>query len=181
YDGIRRWFDSFYEVMDEIRWDAHSFQEAGEMVIVVFTLRARGKTTGLDFGQDAVMLWELRDGKAIRLELFATLGEAQAAAGEGAAGRGWAPRATSCWRKLATPSTRGIPMAGSRPGARTANGTPTSLRARRATPATTATTASAPGSRTSTRCSPGSTSTSISSAIWATVSSSSGRWRRPPV
>lgn len=86
YDGIRRWFDSFYEVMDEIRWDAHSFQEAGEMVIVVFTLRARGKTTGLDFGQDAVMLWELRDGKAIRLELFATLGEAQAAAGEGAAG-----------------------------------------------------------------------------------------------
>lgn len=86
YDGIRRWFDSFYEVMDEIRWDAHSFQEAGEMVIVVFTLRARGKTTGLDFGQDAVMLWELRDGKAIRLELFATLGEAQAAAGDGAAG-----------------------------------------------------------------------------------------------
>ena len=24
HDGIRRWFDSFYEVMDEIRWDGHA-------------------------------------------------------------------------------------------------------------------------------------------------------------
>jgi len=85
HDGIRRWFDSFYEVMDEIRWDAHGFEAVGDRVIVEFTLRARGKTTGLDFGQDAVMLWELRDGKAIRLDLFQTVDEARAAAGEGEA------------------------------------------------------------------------------------------------
>ena len=48
-----------------------------------FTLRARGKTTGLDFGQEAVMLWELRDGKATRLDLFQTLDEALAAADGG--------------------------------------------------------------------------------------------------
>ena len=83
-DGIRRWFDSFDEVMDQIRWDAHGFQAAGEKVVVEFTLRARGKTTGLDFGQDAVMVWSLRDGKAIRVELFETLDEALAAAGESA-------------------------------------------------------------------------------------------------
>ena len=80
HDGIRRWFDSFYEVMDRIRWDPRGFHEAGEQVVVEFTLRARGKTTGLDFGQDAVMVWWLRDGKAIRLELFQTLDEAMAAA-----------------------------------------------------------------------------------------------------
>lgn len=28
HDGIRRWFDSFLEVMDEIRWDARSFRES---------------------------------------------------------------------------------------------------------------------------------------------------------
>jgi ketosteroid isomerase-like protein len=81
-DGIRRWFDSFDEVMDQIRWDGHSFQAFGDKVLVEFTLRARGKTTGLDFGQDAVMVWSLHDGKAIRVELFETLDEALAAAGE---------------------------------------------------------------------------------------------------
>ena len=80
-DGIRRWFDSFVEVMDQIRWDGHSFQAVGDKVVVEFTLRARGKTTGLDFGQDAVMVWSLRDGKAVRVELFETLNEALAAAG----------------------------------------------------------------------------------------------------
>jgi ketosteroid isomerase-like protein len=80
--GIRRWFDSFYEVMDHIRWDASSFQQVGDRVVVEFTLRARGKTTGLEFGQNAVMVWTLRDGKAIRVELFETLDEALAAAAE---------------------------------------------------------------------------------------------------
>lgn len=75
-DGIRRWFDSFDEVMDEIRWEPHRFREAGDRVVVEFTLRARGKTTGLDFGQDAVMVWEIRDGMASRLELFQSLDEA---------------------------------------------------------------------------------------------------------
>jgi ketosteroid isomerase-like protein len=84
-DGIRRWFDSFDEVMEEIRWDAHEFHEVGDRVVVEFTLRARGKTTGLDFGQDAVMVWELRGDKATRVELFETLEEAMAYA-EGASG-----------------------------------------------------------------------------------------------
>lgn len=75
-DGIRRWFDSFDEVMDEIRWEPHRFREAGDRVVVEFTLRARGKTTGLDFGQDAVMVWEIRDGMASRLDLFQSLDEA---------------------------------------------------------------------------------------------------------
>jgi uncharacterized protein len=82
HEGVRRWFDSFYEVMDGIRWDAHEFHEAGDCVVVEFTLRARGKTTGLEFGQDAVMVWWLHDGKATRVELFRTMDEALAAAGD---------------------------------------------------------------------------------------------------
>jgi ketosteroid isomerase-like protein len=69
--------------MDDIRWDGHGFHEAGDRVVVEFTLRARGKTTGLDFGQDAVMVWELREGKAIRVDLYPTLDEAMSAAEEG--------------------------------------------------------------------------------------------------
>jgi ketosteroid isomerase-like protein len=79
HDGVRRWFDSFYEVMDRIRWDAREFREVGDRVVVEFTLRARGKTTGLDLGQDAVMVWELRDGRAIRLSLYSTVEQALSA------------------------------------------------------------------------------------------------------
>jgi ketosteroid isomerase-like protein len=79
HEGIRHWYSSFEEVMDEIRWDARGFRELGDRVVVEFTLRARGRTTGLDFGQDAVMVWELRDGQAIRLSLYPTLDQALAA------------------------------------------------------------------------------------------------------
>lgn len=79
HEGVRRYFDSFYEAMDEIRWEARSFEEVGGKVIVPFTLHARGKTTGLEFGQDAVQVWTLRGGKAIGLELFSTIEEAREA------------------------------------------------------------------------------------------------------
>lgn len=85
HDGVRRWFDSFDEVMEEIRWEGHDFRQVGDRVVVEFTLRATGKTTGLAFGQDAAMVWELRDGRAIGVELFQTLDEALAFA-EGASG-----------------------------------------------------------------------------------------------
>ncbi len=81
HEGVRRYFASFDEVMDDIRWEAHAFHEAGAKVIVEFTLHARGKSTGLEFGQDAVMLWSLSGGQAIGLELYPTLEEARAAAG----------------------------------------------------------------------------------------------------
>ena len=81
HEGVRRWFSSFDEVMDEIRWDARDFREVGDRVLVELTLRARGKTTGLDFGQEAVMVWELRDGQAIRLSLYPTVEQALAAFG----------------------------------------------------------------------------------------------------
>jgi ketosteroid isomerase-like protein len=81
HDGVRRWFDSFYEVMDNIRWEPREFRAVGDRVLVDFTLKARGKSTGLEFGQDAFMVWELRDGQAIGLRLFPTLEEAMTAAG----------------------------------------------------------------------------------------------------
>jgi ketosteroid isomerase-like protein len=83
-DGLRRWFDSFDEVMDEIRWDNRGSRELDDSrVLVEFTLRARGKSTGLDFGQEAVMVWELRDGQAVRLDLYPTLDQALAAVQQG--------------------------------------------------------------------------------------------------
>jgi ketosteroid isomerase-like protein len=82
-EGIRRWFDSFHEVMDEISIEAHSFREVGGRVVVESTLRARGRTTGLEFSQHGYEVWTLRDGKPVRLEVYPKLDQALEAARPG--------------------------------------------------------------------------------------------------
>ena len=79
-EGIRRYFDSFYEAMDEITFEPHSFEEIGGRVVAEFTLRARGRTTGLEFSQRAYQVWTLREGKAVRLEVYPERDDALAAA-----------------------------------------------------------------------------------------------------
>jgi ketosteroid isomerase-like protein len=79
-EGIRRYFDSFYEAMDEVRFEPTGFHEVGELVVVEVTLRARGRTTGIEAEQHVALVWRLHDGKAIRLEVFASLDEALEAA-----------------------------------------------------------------------------------------------------
>jgi ketosteroid isomerase-like protein len=81
HEGLRRYFDSFYEAMDEIRFEPREFREAQGRVIVPVTLTARGRTTGIEASQEFVMVWSLRDGQAIRVETYGTLDEALTSAG----------------------------------------------------------------------------------------------------
>ena len=76
HEGVRRYFDSFYDAMDEIRFEPGEFREVRGRVIVPTTLHARGRTTGIETQQEFVMVWSLRDGQAIRVETYATLDEA---------------------------------------------------------------------------------------------------------
>lgn len=79
-EGLRRYFKSFYEAMDQVAFDADEFIEVGERVVVPVTLRTRGRTTGIETGQPIVQVWEVRDGRAYRVEIYATLDEAMEAA-----------------------------------------------------------------------------------------------------
>jgi ketosteroid isomerase-like protein len=79
-EGIRRYFDSFYEAMDRVAFEAADFIPIGERVVVPMTLRARGRTTGIETAQEVVLIWDVKDGKAIRIEVHATLEEAMKAA-----------------------------------------------------------------------------------------------------
>jgi ketosteroid isomerase-like protein len=80
-EGLRRYFDSFYDAMDEIRFEPHEFIAVGERVVVPFTVRARGRTSGIEVEQHAVQVWELRNELAIEVQVYATLDEALEAAG----------------------------------------------------------------------------------------------------
>jgi ketosteroid isomerase-like protein len=82
-EGMRRYFESFYEAMDKVEFIPTAFHVVGDLVVVEATLRARGRTTGIELEQSAAFVWKLRDDKAIRLEVYASLDEALEAARPG--------------------------------------------------------------------------------------------------
>jgi ketosteroid isomerase-like protein len=80
--GVRRYFESFYEAMDRVAFEPKRFIAVGERVVVPMTLRARGRSTGIETAQEIVQVWELADDKAIRVSVHATLEEAMERARE---------------------------------------------------------------------------------------------------
>lgn len=71
HDGLRRWFETFYEVMDEIAIEPASYEEVEpNRVLLEFTLRARGQASGIEVKQDARAIATIRDEKLAHLEFL---------------------------------------------------------------------------------------------------------------
>jgi ketosteroid isomerase-like protein len=80
-DGIRRYFRSFQDVMEEIRFDPERLWEAGDSVVVALRLTAKGRQTAIAVEQRTGAVWTLREGKVIRVRAYASASEALQAAG----------------------------------------------------------------------------------------------------
>jgi ketosteroid isomerase-like protein len=81
YEGIRRYFASFEEVMEEIRFQPEEFIDAGDQIVTSFRLSAIGRGTGIRVEQRAFGVWTMRNGKALALKTYAERAEALEAAG----------------------------------------------------------------------------------------------------
>jgi ketosteroid isomerase-like protein len=81
HDGVRRYFDSFREAMDEIRFEPADVREAGESVVVALRLTARGRSTGIRVEQRVGQVWTIDGGRAIRIRNYVSYREALEAAG----------------------------------------------------------------------------------------------------
>ena len=80
-DGVRRWFDAWEGTMDEVRFDVDELIDAGDRVIAVSRMVARSHTSGIEVEQAVALVWTLRDGRAVRLDPYATREEAVRAVG----------------------------------------------------------------------------------------------------
>jgi ketosteroid isomerase-like protein len=80
-EGLRRYFESFYDVMDEVRFEPEELVDAGDRVVVCVRLTTRARTTGLTAEQRVTQVWTLRDGLAVRADVFLTREEALGAVG----------------------------------------------------------------------------------------------------
>jgi ketosteroid isomerase-like protein len=75
-EGLRRYFESFYEAMREVRLEPRSYQAVGDCVVVEMTLRAWGRTTGIETTIDSVQVWRMRDSVARRVDIYSSLEKA---------------------------------------------------------------------------------------------------------
>jgi ketosteroid isomerase-like protein len=81
HEGMRRYFQSFWDDMQDIRFEAERLWDAGDAVVVATRMTARGKQTAILVEQRFGQIWTLRDGRAIALENFPCVGDALEAAG----------------------------------------------------------------------------------------------------
>jgi uncharacterized protein len=58
------------------RAEADEFLQFGDHVVVLATYHGRGRGSGVEISQEGAHVWELRDGKVVRLEIFASRAKA---------------------------------------------------------------------------------------------------------
>lgn len=80
HDGVRRWFASIGDAMDEVYLEWLDFEAVGDEVLVETNLHARGRTTGIETAQRAFVVWTLRGGLVTRAQAFADRAQARQAA-----------------------------------------------------------------------------------------------------
>jgi ketosteroid isomerase-like protein len=80
-DGMRRYWDSFRDAMEEIRFQPERFWDAGEAVVVAMHITAKGRRTAIPVEQRLAGVWTICDRKAIRVRVYASLSEALQAVG----------------------------------------------------------------------------------------------------
>jgi len=74
---VERWLESW----DEYRMIPEEFIEAGNKVIVIYRAIGRGMSSGVEVDSRFGHVWTLRDGNAVRIEMFSTPAEALEAVG----------------------------------------------------------------------------------------------------
>jgi ketosteroid isomerase-like protein len=80
HDGVRRYFDSFYEIVDDLRFDAEELVELGPDVVAARGLiTGQGRESGIPIEMRVPMLMRLRDGKLIGMEGYRDWDDAIAA------------------------------------------------------------------------------------------------------
>jgi uncharacterized protein len=76
-DRLREWLSPW----QDWRCEAEDFLASGEFVVVLCRYTGRGKESGVAVDSQGAHLWTMRDGQAIRLEVFSTRRRALDAAG----------------------------------------------------------------------------------------------------
>ena len=81
HDGVRHYFDSFHEIVDDLRFDAEELVDvAPDAVAARGLITGSGRESGIPIEMRVPMLMRLRDGKVVEISAYPEWDEAVAAA-----------------------------------------------------------------------------------------------------
>jgi ketosteroid isomerase-like protein len=84
HDGLRHYFDSFEEIVGDLRFDAEELVDVAPGVVAARGLiTGRGRESGIPVEMRVPGLYRIRDGKVIGIEAYPTWDDAIAAATPG--------------------------------------------------------------------------------------------------
>jgi ketosteroid isomerase-like protein len=82
HDGMRSYMSSVYEAFEDYRPEVEQLIDAGDQVLTLAIEHGKGRGSGADVQANRTAhLWTIRDGKAIRLDLYLNRNEALKAVG----------------------------------------------------------------------------------------------------
>jgi ketosteroid isomerase-like protein len=80
-EGAREFMSDWLEAWEDWKLALEELHDAGDRVVAIVSQRGRSKATGLPVDMRFAQVWTLRDGKQIRMEMYADPGEALRATG----------------------------------------------------------------------------------------------------
>ncbi len=80
-DGAEQFNAEWAAAWDDWELEAQEYVDAGERVVVILNQRGRSKATGIPVDMRFAHVWTLRDGQAIRMQMYASTEEALEAVG----------------------------------------------------------------------------------------------------
>ena len=86
HEGIGELMDSYLDAFEHFRIEVEQSFEAGDQVVAFVRATARGRSSGVDVETRPAHVWTMRDGKALRMEVFPERERALEAVGRGDAG-----------------------------------------------------------------------------------------------
>jgi ketosteroid isomerase-like protein len=69
-DAMRRTWGASLSAWEDFRAEPSDFLDAGDHVVVLMSVNARGKGSGVDVHADTATLWTIDAGKVVRLALY---------------------------------------------------------------------------------------------------------------
>jgi ketosteroid isomerase-like protein len=79
-EGATRFNAEWADAWDDWELEVEDYLDAGERVVVILNQRGRSKATGIPVDMRFAQVWTLRDGRATRMEMYASVEEALEAA-----------------------------------------------------------------------------------------------------
>lgn len=80
-EGAKEFMAAWADAWDDLELDAEDYTDAGDRVVVIVHQRARSKVSGIPVDMRFAQVWTLREGRGVRMDMYADVDEALAAVG----------------------------------------------------------------------------------------------------